>query len=200
MSTQENSRRIHPLFAGAAVAVIVASATAVAAMAGLLPSSGATVTPEVAMVQPPTPPAITAPVASTPAAPLPAPQVAQVAKKPAAKPAPQCTSCGRIEGIHPIKEQAQPSGLGMVAGAVIGGALGNQVGGGNGRKVATVAGMVGGGYAGNQIEKNTRGAVSYQVVVRMDNGGTRTVHYAQAPQWNVGDRVRVENGQITYRG
>lgn len=46
---------------------------------------------------------------------------------------------------------------GMVAGALIGGLLGNQVGGGDGRKVATVAGLVGGGYAGRQIDRRHQG-------------------------------------------
>jgi uncharacterized protein YcfJ len=35
---------------------------------------------------------------------------------------------------------------------VVGGLLGNQVGGGNGKKLATVAGAVGGGYAGNKVQ------------------------------------------------
>lgn len=41
---------------------------------------------------------------------------------------------------------------GTAVGAVVGGLLGNQVGGGNGKKIATVAGAVGGGYAGNQVQ------------------------------------------------
>lgn len=41
---------------------------------------------------------------------------------------------------------------GTAVGAVVGGLLGNQVGGGSGKKIATVAGAVGGGYAGNQVQ------------------------------------------------
>jgi uncharacterized protein YcfJ len=41
-------------------------------------------------------------------------------------------------------------------GAVVGGLLGNQVGSGNGRKLATVAGMIGGGMLGNQIANQNR--------------------------------------------
>jgi uncharacterized protein YcfJ len=37
---------------------------------------------------------------------------------------------------------------------VVGGLIGNQVGSGNGRKLATIAGAVGGGYVGNEIAKN----------------------------------------------
>ena len=48
-------------------------------------------------------------------------------------------------------EQAQPNYVGMGTGAVLGGLIGNQVGGGNGKKLATVAGIIGGGYLGNQM-------------------------------------------------
>ncbi|KZC37097.1 UNVERIFIED_ORG: hypothetical protein RHOFW104R5_24850, partial [Rhodanobacter sp. FW104-R5] len=43
---------------------------------------------------------------------------------------------------------------GMAIGAVAGGLLGNQVGGGKGRTLATVAGAVGGGYAGKKVQEH----------------------------------------------
>lgn len=43
---------------------------------------------------------------------------------------------------------------GTVAGAVIGGALGNQVGKGDGRKASTIAGAVLGGAIGRRIDRN----------------------------------------------
>ena len=48
---------------------------------------------------------------------------------------------------------AQPSYVGIGTGAVIGGLIGNQVGGGNGKKLATLAGIIGGGYLGNEVAK-----------------------------------------------
>ena len=42
-----------------------------------------------------------------------------------------------------------PVGTGI--GAVAGGVLGNQIGGGNGKKLATVAGVLLGGYVGNEV-------------------------------------------------
>lgn len=48
---------------------------------------------------------------------------------------------------------AQNSPLGIGVGAVVGGLIGNQIGGGSGRTLATVAGAVGGGYIGNEIAK-----------------------------------------------
>ena len=48
---------------------------------------------------------------------------------------------------------AQNSPIGIGVGAVVGGLLGNQVGGGKGKTLATIAGAVGGGYLGNEIAK-----------------------------------------------
>lgn len=53
--------------------------------------------------------------------------------------------------------QAQPVNyVGIGAGALIGGLVGNQVGGGNGKKLATVAGLIGGGMLGNEIANRTQ--------------------------------------------
>jgi uncharacterized protein YcfJ len=51
----------------------------------------------------------------------------------------------------------QPNYVAIGTGAVVGGLLGNQVGSGNGRKLATVAGIIGGGMLGNQIAKQNQG-------------------------------------------
>lgn len=110
-----------------------------------------------------------------------------------------CTACGRVEAVTPIQEQGQASGVGVVAGALLGGVLGNQVGGGNGKKLATVAGAVGGGYAGNEVEKRARATSSYQVRVRMENGTSRSFRQT-TDNWRVGDRVRIVNGELTLRG
>jgi uncharacterized protein YcfJ len=52
----------------------------------------------------------------------------------------------------PVKDEHQV--VGTLAGAVIGGVIGHQIGGGSGRDIATVAGAAGGGYAGNRVQKN----------------------------------------------
>ncbi|EPC03782.1 hypothetical protein L861_00365 [Litchfieldella anticariensis FP35 = DSM 16096] len=43
--------------------------------------------------------------------------------------------------------------VGTAAGAIVGGLLGNQIGGGSGKKIATVAGAVGGGFAGREVQE-----------------------------------------------
>ena len=58
-----------------------------------------------------------------------------------------------------VKDQHQV--VGSVLGAVAGGLLGNQVGGGNGKKIATVAGAAAGGYAGNKAQENLQSRDTY---------------------------------------
>ncbi|NHZ99309.1 glycine zipper 2TM domain-containing protein [Massilia sp. CCM 8734] len=114
------------------------------------------------------------------------------------EPAPEhwCNHCGNIESVREITQRAQGSGLGAAGGAVLGGLLGNQVGGGNGRKLATVAGAVGGAVVGNQVEGNLKATRSYEIRVRLDDGGARTFHQQSAAGWRTGDRVKVVNGAL----
>jgi uncharacterized protein YcfJ len=98
---------------------------------------------------------------------------------------------------------------GTAIGAVAGGLLGNQIGGGKGKTLATVAGAVGGGYAGNRIQASRQHANTTSTVERHCDtvndtstklvgydvryeykGVTRTVRMDHDP----GDRVKVEEG------
>jgi outer membrane lipoprotein SlyB len=153
-------------------------------------------------------------VRSVPPAPLPEPvQVAQAPApgtypqvppdfRPAQPPAPVvapkpvCRDCGTVESMREVASKGEGTGLGAVAGGIGGLILGHQVGGGAGNKIATVLGAAGGAYAGNAIEKNARSTKSYEVSVRMEDGGYRTVAMASAPTWRAGDHVRVVNGNL----
>lgn len=104
--------------------------------------------------------------------------------------APVCGNCGRVESVTPIQEAAPASGLGAVAGGVLGAVLGNQVGHGGGRTAATLLGAGGGAYLGNTVEKRTRTTTTYQIRVRMDDGSVRTYNHTQAVP--VGERVTTE--------
>jgi uncharacterized protein YcfJ len=111
----------------------------------------------------------------------------------------------------PVKDQHQIAGTAI--GAVLGGVLGHQVGGGKGNTLATVAGAVGGGYAGHEIQENRQEhnttttvqrrcktvtpanpdqIVAYDVRYEF-NGVTRTVRMDHDP----GDRVEVQQGIAT---
>jgi len=59
----------------------------------------------------------------------------------------------------PVKDDHQI--VGSVLGAVAGGLLGHQVGGGRGQTLATVAGAVGGGYAGNKVQEGMQNRDTY---------------------------------------
>lgn len=117
-------------------------------------------------------------------------------------PAPQapaaavCTTCGTIQSVHEVTSKGEGTGLGAVAGGVLGGLAGSQVGRGNGKTAMAVLGAVGGAFAGHEVEKRVRADKQYQVTVRFDDGSTRSYTETEAGQWQNGDRVRVENGQL----
>lgn len=107
-----------------------------------------------------------------------------------------CGNCGNVESVRTITTRARGSGVGAAGGAILGGLLGNQVGGGHGRQLATVAGAVGGAVVGNQVEGNMNASHSYEIRVRLDDGTLRTFHQHSAPRWRNGDRVRVVKGSL----
>ena len=106
-----------------------------------------------------------------------------------------CAQCGTVQSVTPVqRDAAKGSGVGVLAGAALGGLLGNQVGGGTGKTVATVIGAVGGGWAGNEVEKRMKKETVYQVTVRMQDGSTR--NFEQNDPIAVGTAVTVEGDAI----
>jgi outer membrane lipoprotein SlyB len=145
-------------------------------------------------------PSTTAPAPRAAAAPKPV-QAQRGTVKPAeasARAANACATCGKVESVTAIKQKGEGTGLGVVGGAVVGGLVGSQIGGGSGKNVATVLGAVGGGVAGNEIEKHQRATTVYQVKVRMDDGSLRTVTQNAAPA--IGQKVTVEGSTLRARG
>ena len=109
---------------------------------------------------------------------------------------------GRVSNIEVVRteERGRTSGAGAVVGGVVGGVLGSQIGGGRGQDLATVAGVVGGAVVGNSVERNRRAdsRESYRVSIQLDGGGYRAYDVGQsAGDLRVGDRVRIDNGQIS---
>lgn len=85
---------------------------------------------------------------------------------------------------------------GTLIGALIGGALGNQAGKGDGRKAATIGGAVIGGVIGNQIDRNNdAGSGSYDQY-RDDSG---TVRRCRTVTDYDNSRRQVEGYTVTYR-
>jgi outer membrane lipoprotein SlyB len=113
-----------------------------------------------------------------------------------ASPGTKCSMCGAIESVREVSEKGEGSGLGAAGGAVVGGLLGHQVGGGNGKQIATVVGAVGGAVAGNEVEKRVKATKSYDITVRLDDGSTRVINEDNPPSWRSGDRVKIVDGVI----
>ncbi|WIM06559.1 MAG: glycine zipper 2TM domain-containing protein [Candidatus Nitricoxidivorans perseverans] len=224
---QTPSPRLHPALMIAAVSVTALSLVGIGVLTGFITGKPAetanapanVAAPAAQAVAPiPAMPAVTVNVtpAPAPATKKPAPKVVtRIVERPSQpieiirsepirevrdyRPAPAvCRDCGFIEAVYEVAQQGgEGSGLGAVAGGVIGGVLGNQVGKGSGRDLATVVGIVGGAVAGNEIEKTQKKSVRYDIVVRMDDGGIRTVSSHVQPTWRAGERVRVVNGVVT---
>ncbi|MEJ7687321.1 MAG: glycine zipper 2TM domain-containing protein [Variovorax sp.] len=110
---------------------------------------------------------------------------------------------GRVANIEVLRSETAGSGTsggGAVAGGVIGGVVGNQFGSGGGRAAATALGLVGGALLGNSIEANRNGPrayESYRVSIQTENGGYRAFDVPTPGDLRIGDRVRIDNGQIS---
>jgi outer membrane lipoprotein SlyB len=107
-----------------------------------------------------------------------------------------CVNCGVVEAINVVEVKGEGSYVGKIGGGVVGALLGSQIGKGRGTTVAEIAGAAGGAYAGNEIEKRVKTTKQYEVVVRLENGGTRTFAYAEQPGFAVGSKVKVVNGTL----
>jgi hypothetical protein len=149
-----------PAYPGAAAPLAVAAAQPVQGaylQPGVQPVQGAYAQPVSAMYAQPVAAAVQ---------PAPAPVVIketiirEVPAKPAPRPRVVHTNYARHDApayYAPAPRQApQPNYVAIGTGAVVGGLLGNQVGGGNGKKLATVAGIIGGGFLGNQYANQNR--------------------------------------------
>ncbi len=102
---------------------------------------------------------------------------------------------GTVQSVQAVQVKGKGSGVGVVAGAVLGGLVGNQMGKGTGNTVMTVGGAVAGGYAGNEVEKNVKKHTVYKTSVKLDDG---SVHeYTVSHQFAVGARVNVSGKNLT---
>lgn len=102
---------------------------------------------------------------------------------------------GQVQSVRRVNDRSNGSGthrgrisFRTIAGAVVGGALGNQIGGGDGKKVATVVGALAGGSIANRIadRRQNQGLGEYQNTRRVQDDVVVTV------------AVRVGNSFETY--
>ena len=92
----------------------------------------------------------------------------------------------------PVKDPNRIAGTAI--GAVAGGLLGHQIGGGTGRTLATVGGAAAGGYAGNQVQKNMQ---ENKTVSRTETR-CKTVYesHTKTVAYDVRYRLGKEEGQV----
>ena len=178
---EQAKTRLHPLIAGAAVAVIVAAGVAVAAITGYLPGSNAEMAPE---AKP-----------ATPQASRPVQQRQHLASSKPAEPrqhvAAVCHDCGVIVEVKEVDVLGKGTGIGAVAGGVGGAVLGHEIG--DGSRAGTAVGAVVGAVAGHQIERKAREHKKCEISVRMNDGTTKSItdESGNPLAWKSGDKVRV---------
>jgi outer membrane lipoprotein SlyB len=104
-----------------------------------------------------------------------------------------CEKCGVVQSVRQEKRKGEGGAVGIVGGAVVGGLLGNQIGGGSGKTLATVGGAVAGGYAGNEVQKHVNSKQVWVTEVRMRDGTVRKFEQEAKPAWAQGQVVRLNN-------
>ena len=176
---------LYPALVIAAISVTLFSLIGIAALTGVMPSAHSN-------------PQAAATAKAAPAGKLAQSSVPSSAPKARAGAA-ACVGCGTVESINLVETAAKTSGVGAVAGGLTGALLGNQIGRGDGRTVMTIAGGAGGAYLGNKIEQNTHRTSSYKIVVRMENGGLRTIYQTAAPSVAVGSQVQIVGNSVVAR-
>lgn len=160
MNTNPSTNRIHPMIAVAAASVTLVSLLGIAAITGILPSShgSAVNTPSLASQTPyesaPAPIAVQKPVVRHATNNLANHTQQQSNGQYAQGEGQQQPAPAPVQQKQAAAPHNSPIGIGV--GAVIGGLLGNQVGSGDGKTLATIAGAVGGGYVGNEVAKRNQ--------------------------------------------
>lgn len=109
-----------------------------------------------------------------------------------------CADCGRVTAVTVGEQPAEGGAVGMIAGGVAGALLGNQVGGGFGKDLATMAGAVGGALAGKHLEGKMGTRRVWTVTVQYPDGRTAPFVFEQDPGLSVGTSVK-NAGQTVVR-
>ncbi|OTA20679.1 membrane protein [Xenorhabdus beddingii] len=110
----------------------------------------------------------------------------------------QAVTYGTILSVRPVtikgNQAGDPNMLGLIGGAVLGGLLGNTVGGGSGQRIATAAGAIAGGLAGQGIEGVVDQTKGVELEVRTDSGkNIIVVQKLDRVAFSRGQRVKIAN-------
>lgn len=110
-----------------------------------------------------------------------------------------CTGCGKVLSVKVVEKAGESGAVGMVAGGVAGALLGNQIGKGASRDIATIAGAAGGAYAGHKIEQQVKSVKKWEVTVRFDQGDEKTFSFDKDPGFAPGTAVKSSSGSIVLQ-
>ena len=99
---------------------------------------------------------------------------------------------GTVLSVRPVTIDGSQSGIGSLAGLVIGGVVGSNIGGQRGSAIAGVAGAVAGGVAGNALERKATKENGVELIVQLNGSERRSVVQANESEiFVVGDAVSV---------
>ena len=104
----------------------------------------------------------------------------------------QTVAYGTVESVRPVRLSEDKPIEGIIAGAAIGGLLGESLG--NGGIGAVLLGTVAGGFAGNAIQRDLNEEDGQEIVIRLDSGSTIAVVERGRQAFEPGERVRVLTG------
>ena len=107
----------------------------------------------------------------------------------------QAVQLGTVLAVRPVEIAGQGSGIGAIGGALAGGAIGHQIGNGNGQKLATVMGALAGLMGGQALEGSAAKEAGLLVTVRLDGGQVLAITQAADVRLAVGERVQVLAGR-----
>ena len=107
-----------------------------------------------------------------------------------------CDACGTVQAVKQEKRKGKGGLLGVAGGAVVGGLLGNQVGGGTGKTIATVGGAVAGGVVGNEVQKRVTSKKVWVTSVKMKDGTVKSFEQDAQPVWVAGNVVKVHGSAL----
>lgn len=108
-----------------------------------------------------------------------------------------CSDCAVVKSVNQETHKGKGGAAGVIGGALVGGLLGNQVGGGTGKTLATVGGAAAGGYVGNEVQKKVTSKKVWVTTVKMRDGSERKFEQEPQPNWAAGNVVRINNNTLT---
>jgi len=98
---------------------------------------------------------------------------------------------GEVIMVREVQIEGTKSGVGAIAGGIMGYAVGSAIGGGSGNTIARAAGTIGGAAAGAGVEEAATRQAGLEITVRLDSGEVVSIVQAADREFRVGDEVKV---------